>query len=127
MRSGAWVRSRCRSACARRPRRRRGSWRPRGCAGSAPRRRAPSAPPAPVLVSHLLCRVLAGSSAVLFERFDLGTVLEAVERHGISDLSLIGGMVFDVVQAGSVPAAVRQTVRKVSVGGAPTPMEAKRA
>src|SRR5439155_415058 len=41
----------------------------------------------PVLVSHLLCRVLAGSSAVLFERFDLGTVLEAVERHGISDLS----------------------------------------
>ena len=81
----------------------------------------------PVLVSHLLCRVLAGSSAVLFERFDLGTVLEAVERHGISDLSFIGGMVFDVVQAGSVPAAVRQTVRKVSVGGAPTPMEAKRA
>src|SRR5206468_4037286 len=81
----------------------------------------------PVLVSHLLCRVLAGSSAVLFERFDLGTVLEALERHGISDLSFIGGMVFDVVQAGSVPAAVRQTVRKVSVGGAPTPMEAKRA
>src|SRR2546428_9287915 len=81
----------------------------------------------PVLVSHLLCRVLAGSSAVLFERFDLGMVLEAVERHGITDLSLIGGMVFDVVQAGSVPAAVRQTVRKVSVGGAPTPMEAKRA
>jgi acyl-CoA synthetase (AMP-forming)/AMP-acid ligase II len=81
----------------------------------------------PVLVSHLLCRVLAGATAVLFERFDLGTVLEAVERHGITDLSLIGGMVFDVVQAGSVPAAVRQTVRKVSVGGAPTPMEAKRA
>jgi len=81
----------------------------------------------PVLVSHLLCRVLAGSSAVLFERFDLGMVLEAVERHGITDLSLIGGMVFDVVQAGSVSAAVRQTVRKVSVGGAPTPMEAKRA
>src|SRR5437773_11695871 len=82
---------------------------------------------APVLVSHLLCRVLAGSSAVLFERFELGTVLEAVERHGITDLSLIGGMAFDVVQAGSVPAAVRQTVRKVSVGGAPTSMEAKRA
>jgi len=81
----------------------------------------------PVLVSHLLCRVLTGSSAVLFERFDLGMILEAVERHGITDLSLIGGMVFDVVQAGSVPAAVRQTVRKVSVGGAPTPMEAKRA
>src|SRR5207247_608597 len=82
---------------------------------------------APVLVSHLLCRVLAGSSAVLFERFELGTVLEAVERHGITDLSLIGGMVFDVVQAGSVPAAVRQTVRKVGVGGAPPPMEAKLA
>ncbi|HUE31134.1 MAG TPA: AMP-binding protein [Verrucomicrobiae bacterium] len=81
----------------------------------------------PVLVSHLLCRVLAGSSAVLFERFELGAVLEAVERHRITDLPLIGGMVFDVLQAGSVPAAVRQVVRKVSVGGAPTPMEAKRA
>src|SRR5258705_56863 len=53
----------------------------------------------PVLVSHLLCRVLAGSSAVLFERFDLGMILEAVERHGITDLSLIGGMVFDGGQA----------------------------
>ncbi len=81
----------------------------------------------PVLVSHLLCRVLAGSGAVLFERFDLAAVLEAVERHGITDLPLIGGMVFDVVQAGGVPEAVRGIVRKVSVGGAPTPMEAKRA
>src|SRR5438132_241153 len=76
-------------------------------------------------VARLLAH--ARASAVFFERFELGTVLEAVERHGITDLSLIGGMVFDVVQAGSVPAAVRQTVRKVSVGGAPTPMEAKRA
>src|SRR5438034_3282029 len=81
----------------------------------------------PVLVSHLLCRVLAGAGAVLFERFDLATVLDAVERHGVTELPLIGGMVFDVVHAGSVPAAVRRTVRKVSVGGAPTPMEAKRA
>src|SRR5262249_49524276 len=46
---------------------------------------------------------------------------------GITDLPLIGGMVFDVVGRGSVPSAVRDTVRKVSVGGAPTPMEAKRA
>ena len=81
----------------------------------------------PVLVSHLLCRVLLGSDAVLFERFDLGSVLEAVERFGVTDLSLIGGMVFEVVAMGSVPAAVRRTVQKVSVGGAPTPMEAKRA
>jgi acyl-CoA synthetase (AMP-forming)/AMP-acid ligase II len=36
-------------------------------------------------------------------------------------------MVFDVVQLGRVPERVRATVRKVSVGGAPTPMEAKRA
>jgi acyl-CoA synthetase (AMP-forming)/AMP-acid ligase II len=81
----------------------------------------------PVLVSHLLCRFLVGGSAALFERFDLGTVLEAVERFGITDLPLIGGMVFDVVAAGGVPAVVRDCVRKVSVGGAPTPMEAKRA
>jgi fatty-acyl-CoA synthase len=81
----------------------------------------------PVLVSHLLCRVLLGAGAVLFERFDLGTVLEAVERFGITDLPLIGGMVFDVVAMGSVPASVSERVRKVSVGGAPTPLEAKRA
>jgi acyl-CoA synthetase (AMP-forming)/AMP-acid ligase II len=81
----------------------------------------------PVLVSHLLCRILLGGTAVLLERFDVDAVLEAVERFGITDLSLIGGMVFDVVALSAVPAAVRATVRKVSVGGAPTPMEAKRA
>jgi fatty-acyl-CoA synthase len=80
----------------------------------------------PVLVSHLLCRVLLGSGAALFQKFDVGTVLEGVERYGITDLPLIGGMVFDVVAGGSVPAKVREHVRKVSVGGAPTPMEAKR-
>ena len=81
----------------------------------------------PVLVSHLLCRVLAGGTAVLLERFDLPAVLEAVERFAISDVSLIGGMVFDVIGMGSVPEAVRAPVRKVTVGGAPTRMEAKRA
>jgi fatty-acyl-CoA synthase len=81
----------------------------------------------PVLVSHLLCRILLGATAVLFERFDLGTVLDAVERFGITDLPLIGGMVFDVTAAGGVAPAVRERVRKVSVGGAPTPMDAKRA
>jgi acyl-CoA synthetase (AMP-forming)/AMP-acid ligase II len=81
----------------------------------------------PVLVSHLLCRILLGATAVLVEKFAVPAVLEAVERHGITDLPLIGGMVFDLVAHGEVPAAVRRTVRKVSVGGAPTPMEAKRA
>ncbi len=81
----------------------------------------------PVMVSHVLCRVLFGGGAVLFERFDTAAVLEAVERFDITDLSLIGGMVFDVVAMGAVPEAVQQRVRKVTVGGAPTPMEAKRA
>jgi fatty-acyl-CoA synthase len=81
----------------------------------------------PVLVSHLLCRILLGGGAVLLEKFDLGSLLEAVERFGVTDLPLIGAMVFDVVSLGGVPAAVQRTVRKVSVGGAPTPMEAKRA
>ena len=48
-------------------------------------------------------------------------------RHGVTDLPLIGGMTFEMVAMGDVPAAVRQTVRKVSVGGAPTPMTTKRA
>jgi acyl-CoA synthetase (AMP-forming)/AMP-acid ligase II len=81
----------------------------------------------PVLVSHLLCRVLVGATAVLLERFDLPAVFEAVERFGVTDLPLIGGMVFDVIQPGAVPDAVASRIRKVSVGGAPTPMEAKRA
>jgi fatty-acyl-CoA synthase len=49
-----------------------------------------------------------------------------VERFGVTDLPLIGGMVFDVVSRGDVPEKVRRTVRKVTVGGAPTPMAAKR-
>jgi acyl-CoA synthetase (AMP-forming)/AMP-acid ligase II len=80
----------------------------------------------PVLVSHLLCRVLLGATAVLCEKFDVGTVLELAERHAITDLPLIGGMVHDVVRLGDVPSAVRASVRKISVGGAPTPMDSKR-
>ena len=34
----------------------------------------------PVFVSHLLCRMLPGASAVLIEKFDVDQVLEAVER-----------------------------------------------
>jgi acyl-CoA synthetase (AMP-forming)/AMP-acid ligase II len=81
----------------------------------------------PVFVSHLLCRVLAGATAVLLERFEVPALLECVERFGVTDLPLIGGMVFDVVTMGDVAPAARRTVRKVSVGGAPTPMSAKRA
>jgi acyl-CoA synthetase (AMP-forming)/AMP-acid ligase II len=81
----------------------------------------------PVFVSHLLCRVLAGATTVLLDKFDVSTLLASVERWGVTDLPLIGGMVFDVVARGDVPAAVRRSVRKVTVGGAPTPMAAKHA
>ncbi len=81
----------------------------------------------PVFVSHLLCRVLVGATVALLERFDVPTLLEAVEHWGVTDLPLIGGMVFDVVALGDVPAAVRRSVRKVTVGGAATPMAAKHA
>lgn len=81
----------------------------------------------PVLVSHLLCRILLGATAVLVEKFDTASVLEQVERFGVTDLPLIGGMVFDVVALGEVGAGARRTVEKVSVGGAATPMDAKRA
>jgi acyl-CoA synthetase (AMP-forming)/AMP-acid ligase II len=81
----------------------------------------------PVFVSHLLCRVLTGATAVLVRKFDVASVLEQVERFGVTDLPLIGGMVFDVVSLGSVGKRARDAVRKVSVGGAATPMEAKRA
>jgi len=80
----------------------------------------------PVFVSHLLCRVLVGATTVLLQRFDVPALLECVERHAITDLPLIGGMVFEVVALGEVPPAVRTTVNKVTVGGAPTPMAAKR-
>lgn len=80
----------------------------------------------PVFVSHLLCRLLAGATAVLLEKFDLPALLEAVERHGVTDLPLIGGMTFEMVAMGGVPEAARRSVQKVSVGGAPTPMSTKR-
>ena len=70
----------------------------------------------PVLVSHLLCRILLGATAVLLEKFDVDSVLSSVERWGVTDLPLIGGMVFDVVARTDVPAAVRRSVTKVSVG-----------
>jgi len=80
----------------------------------------------PVFVSHLLCRVLTGQTAVLLEKFDVDAVLEAVARFGITDLPLMAGMVFTLVERGKVPARVRKSVAKVSVGGAATPMDAKR-
>jgi acyl-CoA synthetase (AMP-forming)/AMP-acid ligase II len=82
----------------------------------------------PVFVSHLLCRILTGSTAVLVEKFDVASVLEQVERFGVTDLPLIGGMVFDVVSSQArIADAARDSVEKVSVGGAATPMDAKRA
>ncbi len=81
----------------------------------------------PVFVSHLLCRILHGSTAVLLEKFDTAATLAAVEQHAITDLTLIGGMVFDVTQLGSVPEQIRRSVRKVTVGGTATPMESKRS
>src|SRR5262249_36734296 len=73
-----------------------------------------------------LCRVLVGGGAVLVERFDLDAVFACVARHGVTDLPLIGAMVADVVALGNVPDEVRQSVKKVTVGGAPTRMDAKR-
>lgn len=81
----------------------------------------------PVFVSHVLCRLWMGASVVLFERFDVNELLEATERFGITDLTLIGGMVHDVVRLGSIPEGVRRAVRKVTVGGAATPMADKEA
>src|SRR5262249_58664929 len=79
----------------------------------------------PVLVSHCLCRIPLGATPVLFERFDTATLLDAIARHRITDVPLIGGMVFDVVAMGTLPFAARASVRKVSVGGGPTPMDAQ--
>ncbi|GIW45748.1 MAG: fatty-acid--CoA ligase [Candidatus Binatia bacterium] len=79
----------------------------------------------PVFVSHVLCRILFGATVVMFPRFDLEEILWAAARYGITDLTLIGGMVADVVARGRVPAPVEERVRKVSVGGAFTPMDAK--
>jgi acyl-CoA synthetase (AMP-forming)/AMP-acid ligase II len=80
----------------------------------------------PVFVSHLLCRVLLGSTAVLVEKFSTDAVLDAVEREQITDLPLIAGMVYDVLALRAIPGKVRRSLEKVTVGGAATPMRAKR-
>ena len=68
----------------------------------------------PVLVSHLLCRMLLGARAVLLEKFDVAAVLDAAERFGVTDLPLIGGMVFDVV---SRRRRARRRVRRTRAQG----------
>ena len=67
----------------------------------------------PVFVSHLLCRILSGATTVLLEKFDVPTLLEQVERHAVTDLPLIGGMTFEMVAMGEIPAAARRSVSKV--------------
>lgn len=79
----------------------------------------------PVLVSHLLCRILAGQTAVLAGRFDVDALLDGIVRHGVTDVPLIAGMVFQLIERGAVPEAARRSVARVSVGGAATPMDAK--
>lgn len=81
----------------------------------------------PVFVSHMLCRILHGGTAVLLEKFDASAVLDAVRRHRITDLSLIGGMVFDVTRLGTIREATRRSLRKITVGGTVTPMDLKHA
>jgi len=80
----------------------------------------------PVFVSHLLCRLLTGQTAILLDKFDVDAVLEAVARFNVTDLPLIAGMVFAVTERGKLPKRLRESVTKVSVGGAATPMDAKR-
>jgi acyl-CoA synthetase (AMP-forming)/AMP-acid ligase II len=60
------------------------------------------------------------------EKFSTGALLEAVERDGITDLTLIAGMVYDVLALRTIPRKVRRSLEKVTVGGAATPMQAKR-
>lgn len=79
----------------------------------------------PVFVSHLLCRLMAGQTAVVLEKFAVGDVLEAIDRWKVTDVPLIAGMVFPLIEQRSVPRRVRECVRKVSVGGAATPMASK--
>ncbi|HYD50384.1 MAG TPA: AMP-binding protein [Terriglobales bacterium] len=80
----------------------------------------------PVFVSHLLCRLLLGQSAVLFDKVEADAVLAAIERHRVTDLPLIAGMVLSFLELGRIAERRRRSLRKVSIGGAPTTMAAKR-
>lgn len=80
----------------------------------------------PVFVSHLLCRLLAGQTAILLEKFDVADVLDSIARWRVTDVPLIAGMVFSLLEHPGLEPATLQCVRKVSVGGAATPMASKR-
>ena len=80
----------------------------------------------PVFVSHLLARVLHGSTSVLFQRFSVDSLIEAIGQHHISDLSLIAGMVSDFLGATEDAQLDFPSLRKISVGGAPTALSQKR-
>lgn len=78
----------------------------------------------PVFVSHYLARLLSGGTVVV-GAFDVGRLLDALDRHAITDLPLVPAMVAPLLEA--APAGVGRELVKVSVGSAVTSMETKRA
>jgi acyl-CoA synthetase (AMP-forming)/AMP-acid ligase II len=78
----------------------------------------------PILVSHVLCRVLTGGTIVL-GTFDPERLLAAIIAHGVTDLPLVPAMVEPLLAHPRLDAVA--TIAKVTVGSALTSMETKAA
>lgn len=77
----------------------------------------------PVFVSHYLARVLTGGT-VLLGAFDAERVATAIRDHGVTDLPLVPAMVDRLLASAR---SGGDTLRKVTVGSAHTPMAVKQA
>jgi fatty-acyl-CoA synthase len=77
----------------------------------------------PVFVSHYLARILTGGT-VLLGSFDAERVASLIRDHGVTDLPLVPAMV-DRLLASALSGG--ESLRKVTVGSAHTPMSVKQA
>jgi acyl-CoA synthetase (AMP-forming)/AMP-acid ligase II len=77
----------------------------------------------PVFVSHYLARLLTGGT-VLLGSFDPDRVASLVRDHGVTDLPLVPAMVDRLLASAR---SGGETLRKVTVGSAHTPMAVKQA
>jgi acyl-CoA synthetase (AMP-forming)/AMP-acid ligase II len=77
----------------------------------------------PVFVSHYLARLLTGGT-VLLGSFDPDRVASLVREHGVTDLPLVPAMVDRLLASARTGG---DSLRKVTVGSAHTPMAVKQA
>jgi long-chain acyl-CoA synthetase len=77
-------------------------------------------------VAEILSRLVSGGSAAILGRTDADAVLESVENHRVTDLSLSSDLVAQLLERARVPRRAVRSVRKILLRNVRLPMTAKR-